>query len=344
MSKKYLMVYNEIRNAIFTGVYKDGDKIPAENELTEQFQVSRQTIRQAMDMLLEEKLIRRTRGTGTFVNKAAIRLNTKRIAVIAFSITESVFPAILSGIEAVLAEKGYSTMVFSTRDSVMRERQILKQLCDDPVDGIIMSGVESTFGCANLDLIRRLRSMGTKFVFMGIPYLDRELGDIPSVTMDDYDGVYRITRELIELGHHRVGGVFNDSVTIHLARLQAVRQAIIDSGEYYDNNMFMIHGSIDGAEKDIADNAASKFFTCDLIISASGIFADLLSETLQKKPLPQLKTIVVFDEVECSFYDGVDVIVYKGADETHGVECASKLLRLLDGFEEKSSVFSWKKK
>ena len=51
------------------GVYPPGNKLPPENELISEFQISRATLRNAYAKLEERNLIRRRQGIGTFVNK-----------------------------------------------------------------------------------------------------------------------------------------------------------------------------------------------------------------------------------------------------------------------------------
>lgn len=63
----YHRVYLLLRNDILTGQYEGGEALPGENSLAEKYGVSRVTIRRAMEKLYAEDLIRRVRGSGTFV-------------------------------------------------------------------------------------------------------------------------------------------------------------------------------------------------------------------------------------------------------------------------------------
>lgn len=56
-----------IQSKIFSGQFNAGDKLPTEDELVEQYGVSKITIRGALAMLEAEGYITRTRGKGTFV-------------------------------------------------------------------------------------------------------------------------------------------------------------------------------------------------------------------------------------------------------------------------------------
>lgn len=56
-----------IRTQIATGEYPTGDRIPGEQELSEQLGISRPTLRQALDLLVREGRLIRIQGSGTFV-------------------------------------------------------------------------------------------------------------------------------------------------------------------------------------------------------------------------------------------------------------------------------------
>ncbi|MDA5192924.1 GntR family transcriptional regulator [Govanella unica] len=64
---RYAQVYSVLRHWIQSGVYQPGARLPSESELCTMFEVSRITLRNAVDMLVREKLIDRIQGRGTFV-------------------------------------------------------------------------------------------------------------------------------------------------------------------------------------------------------------------------------------------------------------------------------------
>lgn len=74
-----LPVYHQIRRTvkhwILDRTYSPDDKIPPEQELAGQFNVNRMTVRQALSSLVDEGLLIRRRGDGTFVtnNEELIR-------------------------------------------------------------------------------------------------------------------------------------------------------------------------------------------------------------------------------------------------------------------------------
>lgn len=60
-------LYDILEVKILNGEYLEGDILPSELSLMDEFEVSRVTVRQAMDKLINAKLISRKRGKGTIV-------------------------------------------------------------------------------------------------------------------------------------------------------------------------------------------------------------------------------------------------------------------------------------
>lgn len=65
----YYQIKQTIKSWIINNEYSPGDKIPSENELAKEFNVSRLTVRQATSQLIQEGFLKSKRGEGTFVTK-----------------------------------------------------------------------------------------------------------------------------------------------------------------------------------------------------------------------------------------------------------------------------------
>ena len=63
----YMRIRRRIEERIERGIYPTGSMIPSENELAEEFDTTRLTIRSAVDELVRRGQIRRVRGGGAFV-------------------------------------------------------------------------------------------------------------------------------------------------------------------------------------------------------------------------------------------------------------------------------------
>ena len=65
---RYYQIYDNLYNQIQEGKYANGEKLPSEEKLCDLYQVSRGTIREAIKLLLQQGLLNRERGKGTFVS------------------------------------------------------------------------------------------------------------------------------------------------------------------------------------------------------------------------------------------------------------------------------------
>ncbi|MFD1672917.1 GntR family transcriptional regulator [Agrilactobacillus yilanensis] len=63
----YIEIHNKIRTDIEDGKWHIGQRIPAERELAKTFGVSRMTLRQAIQTLVDEGILERHVGSGTYV-------------------------------------------------------------------------------------------------------------------------------------------------------------------------------------------------------------------------------------------------------------------------------------
>lgn len=58
----YINIYKTLKNEIFKGKLKNGDFFPSENELTKRFNVTRSTIRHAVNLMVNEGLLEKQQG------------------------------------------------------------------------------------------------------------------------------------------------------------------------------------------------------------------------------------------------------------------------------------------
>ena len=63
-------VYENLFHAIVTGMIAAGTKLPSENQLAREFDVSRPVLREALDKLRADRLVSSVRGSGNFVKNA----------------------------------------------------------------------------------------------------------------------------------------------------------------------------------------------------------------------------------------------------------------------------------
>lgn len=69
----YIQIHNDIKQKIENEVWKVDSRIPSERRLADEYHVSRMTLRQAVQTLIDEGLLRRAIGSGTFVTSQKVQ-------------------------------------------------------------------------------------------------------------------------------------------------------------------------------------------------------------------------------------------------------------------------------
>lgn len=111
---KYHALKETLKNDILSGIYQPGDKIPSENQLVQEYDLSRHTVRKALSILEEEGYIVAVHGKGTFCTERAIhKKESKNIAVVTTYISDYIFPRLIQG----------STVFFPRMDTVSFSKQ-----------------------------------------------------------------------------------------------------------------------------------------------------------------------------------------------------------------------------
>jgi DNA-binding FadR family transcriptional regulator len=87
--KLYRRIVKAIIADIEDGAYPVGSRLPAERDLTERFQVSRPTIREAMIALEMKGMVEARKGSGVFVLAASTANADQELDIGAFEITEA---------------------------------------------------------------------------------------------------------------------------------------------------------------------------------------------------------------------------------------------------------------
>jgi GntR family transcriptional regulator, transcriptional repressor for pyruvate dehydrogenase complex len=72
-SRLYEQIVQQIEDSITSGELKEGDQLPAERELAQQFGVSRTAVREAVKTLREKGLVEAYPGRGTFITNGTAR-------------------------------------------------------------------------------------------------------------------------------------------------------------------------------------------------------------------------------------------------------------------------------
>ena len=169
MNPKYVDVVNWIKDQIEAKKLLPGQKLYSENELCQKFGMSRQTVRHALDILEEEDIVTRVRGSGTYINgtRQSVQDNRKVIAFITTYVDGYIFPKIMQGIEKKLFDNGFSIQIAFTNNRFDRECEVLKEFLNrNEIAGVIAETTKSNLPNPNLWLYQEMIKKGIPVLFI----------------------------------------------------------------------------------------------------------------------------------------------------------------------------------
>ena len=240
-------------SAFSDGRLPAGTRLLNDNELAAQYQLSRDTVRQALAHLADEGLIERIQGRGTFVcqpppkgQDLSVVPEQKQIGLL-LSIGDrsgSSYPQdILVGVEHAIKSHGYSISLSYTEGDQEQQAREIARMSGNHVAGLIICPVTRN---VNADVIRQIQAVHVPLIFV-----DRYLSglSIDYVGADNRGGGYRATEHLIILGHRRIGFLFLEEETMETTssvneRWQGYFDALQKYGVPYDPSLIMADANL----------------------------------------------------------------------------------------------------
>ncbi len=196
----HVQLHNQLRRLIVSGRWLEGDRIPTETRMARHLDISRTTVRIALQRLEVEGLIKRTAGRGTFVSwQPQDQSNSRSIGYITHSFYNEIHSILLSSAETELRSAGYQ-VIFSNAATLAEESTILEQMLDENIAGLIIwssaAPTEET-----LAIVQEYQRREIPIVF-----IDRVIEDIKAdyVASDNFGGAYDLISHLIGLGHEQI--------------------------------------------------------------------------------------------------------------------------------------------
>ena len=218
---------------VFSGEFRPGDRLPSENVLAERYNVSRQTVRKALEGLEREGYLYAKHGSGRFVSERMLhRKQSRNIAVVMTYLSDYIFPKVISGIDEVLSENGYDLILKHTNNSRHGEIACLTELMEKDIDGIIIEPSKSNMYCKHTELFEKLDQYEIPYVFIQGEY--EAMAEKPHVLLDDEKGSFLLTQYLIELGHREIYGIFKSDDSQGQKRHNGYARALAEAGIPYD--------------------------------------------------------------------------------------------------------------
>ena len=226
----YLQLQKNLGKLIKEGELKPLERIPSELKLAQNLGLSRMTTRLAMESLVNEGLLYRVQGKGTFVSKEPF-LKTGNIGFI-FSGSPDTLEKdklfchrVFEGIEKELQKSGHDLITSSMSETVP------KFVKSGKASGLILYG------------FKNIRSLPKELMDNEIPTVLIESDPIKdnlldNIVIDNIQGAYQAANYLISLGHQRIAFVADNFFSsVFQERFKGYMLSLNDAGIKYKKNL-----------------------------------------------------------------------------------------------------------
>ncbi len=335
-------IAEDLRRRIDDGEFSSGHRLPSEDKLGERYGVSRMTARHGLIKLISEGVVERVAGKGTFVASEPASAKEKDaflssgVMVLVPNLRHSFYYGIIRGVESVLTDNGYETILRNAEESHAEEGRCLRRLLEGKCRGLVL--VAENYSQQNLQLLREVeRQMPVAVVDVKVPGLEES--DL--VVSDDISGGYMATKHLLELGHRRilhVSGPDDDSSARN--RLAGYKKALEEHGVeyqeelvrwtswhrdegYYEAKKFFLNNS----------DGATAVFACNDEVGVGVHHA--LSEL--DMSVPEDVSIVGYGNIDLGRYLRVPLTTVEQSAEKMGTTATEKLVGKILGKKERAA-------
>lgn len=334
---------NELRHAIMSGDYGPHELLPGELELVEQLGVSRATVRRAWQAALQEGLIYRVAGKGTYVSDLQRARPTRKVVGFLIPGFHTTFDSrLLAGAEGVLRAHGYGLLFACTERQVNEENRLLREMCADGVGGFLIWPASNDS--------RAERFLGTPQCTVPAVFMDRPVPGLrlPCVTSRNHTGGVQAMQHLLELGHRRIAFLASPLLdlwpiaerfrayedTMRQAGLQPAPPLVIGAREEF---------KVDAVQNSVREAYAREIAELTAILSRpdrpTAIFAmndlmallTLIAAAQVGLRVPRDLSVVGFDNLSLVEHFDPPLTTIAQDPMKIGAEAARRLLALIDG-------------
>lgn len=208
----YEYVKKKICRMIYEDIYRDGDMIPPERKLSEELGVSRVTVRKALKLLEEEKIIERIQGSGTRVAlQYGARKGKMDIITLVAPAQNAFFSQFMDAFQTE-AEKMDSLVLFKQKTKNQSLEKCLFQIYEKDLKNVVLWLEDMEL---SQDALRKLRGLGMNLVLFDTTcqsmYAD-------AVCLDNEAAIQHLYQKLQQKGCERIGFAGWDELRVRSVR------------------------------------------------------------------------------------------------------------------------------
>ena len=333
---KHEFIENYYINLIEQNKVSAGEQLPSENEIAAFFNVSRHTVRQALNYLVQEGWIYKERGKGSFFSNKRENEKKKNVAVLTTYISDYIFPRIISGIEEELRKKGYNLLLFSSNNDIENEKVCLENIINQDISGLILEPAQSSINTLSHECMEKFEKNNIKYIEINANCDGEESAYI---IVDDEQGGYKLTHYLLELGHRNIAALLKVDDLQGERRRKGYIEALNEYGIKFDKSIVgeYITDNRDMYVDQFVRNILKLEDKPTAIVCYNDQIALRVINNLRKEGIsvPNDISIVSFDDSSLAISSDIKLTTIKHPKRDMGVQAAKCIIDMIESRIEK---------
>ena len=250
---RYRAAKELLRHKVLSGEVGHGEQLDTELELCRVTSLSRTTVRKAIADLVEEGLLVRFRGRGTFVNfqRSSVQKKLLALLVCQHSNVTGAYDVLIRGAQEAASELGYKLMLADSQNDGGAALTQAVSLNEHKVAGTILVPLQTPLPDAtNARVIHALRQAGQHVVMVDEFSAD---ASVPSVCSQNREAMHALTTHLIGRGYQRIAFLTSARIEVVREREEGFLAAMKEHGLTVPPEFFLEVGSRDPARQGIQE-------------------------------------------------------------------------------------------
>ncbi len=277
---------------------------------------------------MEGRVLKAANELGYRPNMLARSLNTGKSRIIGLVVSyldNQFYPNVLENLSSKLQESGYHILIFIASNGTKNLDQVLNEILDYQVDGIIMASVE-----LSSVISKKIDSAGIPVIL-----LNRSLDNMrfSSVTSNNYNGGKQIANFLIKGGHRKISHIAgNEKASTQRDRETGFIDGLKETG------VDLFSREVGNFVLDEASSATRKMFSSknspDAVFVANDHMAFAVMDVLRIElglKIPEDVSVIGYDDVKISSWPSYDLTTVRQPINNMVDRTISLLISQLEG-------------
>jgi LacI family transcriptional regulator len=218
---------------------------PTIHDIARKLNISASTVSRALNdnprisLKTREKIKEAALELGYRANSLASNLRNKKsntIGIVVPLINRYFFSSVISGVEDVAYQAGFTVVISQSNDLAQKEIDIVHSMFANRVDGLIISIAMEPNTIEHFNLFRKKH--------IPLVFFDRAVPEIETdkIVVDDFAGAFRVTQHLIDQGYRRIAHLAGpQNLMTYFDRKNGYIDALHQNGIPFDESLVHIN-------------------------------------------------------------------------------------------------------